>query len=132
MHNAHKEHLLHKILAGSAFTFALALLPIANYYFRQTPAEPGTVAGVSTERPAALSSIRASPALPKSFAECMADKQLELDGLDQLQATWQAAYARQISEDSSQASIDASTTKYQKEFVAVQARRTAVEAHSCS
>ena len=132
MTNAQKEHLLHKILAGSAFSFALALLPIANYYFQQPAgSEQGNVAGVSTEKPEILGDVAASPSA-LSFAQCMTDKQTQLDGLDRLQSSWQVAYAKQISADSSQASIDANTTKYQKEFAAVESERTKIEAENCS
>lgn len=68
MHPIAKEHLLHKILAGSAFGLALSLLPIAHF-LQTRPTEAGTVAGVSTD-----TSITSQ--------SCVADRQQKLDDLD--------------------------------------------------
>ena len=68
MHSHEKEHLLHKILAGSAFAVALSLLPIIHY-LRAIPLEGGTVAGASTD-----TSITSE--------SCIASRQQQLDDLD--------------------------------------------------
>lgn len=129
MNGFNKEHLLHKVLAGSAFAFALALLPIASHYFQQPAKEQGNVAGVSTERP--LADIAAVPK-PTSAAECAANKQAQLDDLDRLQASWQSAYAREMGANATQAAVDEYTAKYEKEFAAVETERQRIEAQSCS
>lgn len=52
-----REHRLHKIVAGSAFLFALCLLPVTQYFLvngmggsPMAQEETGQVAGVTTER----------------------------------------------------------------------------------
>ena len=126
MHSAHKEHLLHKVLAGSAFVFALALLPVAAYFFGPTASTPGSVAGVSTERPLADVAASASP-----LDNTCTDRQAQLDGLDRLQASWQASYAQEIGATSDAAVVDAATSNYQKEFSKVEAERARIESVLC-
>lgn len=54
MHDREKEHLLHKIVASSAFLFALSILPVAQYFLvtnqLQTQTQSGVVAGASTDK----------------------------------------------------------------------------------
>ncbi len=55
-HSLAHEHLLHKVVACSAFLFALSVLPLAQYVFvdqvvpTTATSEQGQVAGVSTTR----------------------------------------------------------------------------------
>ena len=126
MHSAHKEHLLHKVLAGSAFVFALALLPVAAYFLGPAASTPGSVAGVSTERPLADVAASASP-----LDTTCTDRQAQLDGLDRLQASWQASYAQEIGATSDAAAVDAATSNYQKEFSKVEAERARIESVLC-
>ena len=126
MHSAHKEHLLHKVLAGSAFVFALALLPVAAYFLGPAASTSGNVAGVSTERP--LADFTASTS---AIDNSCTDRQAQLDGLDRLQASWQASYAQEIGATSDPALVDAATTNYQKEFSKVEAERARIESVLC-
>ena len=53
MTDLEKEHFLHKLVASSAFLFALLILPVAQFLLvsGQPAAQKGDVAGVSTEAP---------------------------------------------------------------------------------
>lgn len=73
MDGLEKEHLLHKIVASSAFLFALCILPVAQYFLvtNQLPANSksapqlGQVAGVSTDKSIIQNDVPApSPAMP--------------------------------------------------------------------
>lgn len=106
-----KEYTLHRIMAGSAFVFALCILPIAQYLLTQSQkseepvaesasASPrygydqsvgdqngqGEVAGVSTDNgdTSVLSNIPADATVspePKDRAECLAWKERDLSDL---------------------------------------------------
>jgi hypothetical protein len=84
-----REHLLHRLVAGSAFAFALCILPVAQYFLVQSRTtaqqEPaGQVAGVSTEVSDTLAAVPTQEPLPTTVEECEAkdleDLQRFLDG----------------------------------------------------
>src|ERR1044072_9795036 len=78
MNDLEKEHLLHKIIAASAFVFALMILPVAQYFLvsNKLPPEQGQVAGFSPEPQVTTQANVANP------AECEAKKQQDLADLD--------------------------------------------------
>ncbi|CAN5164228.1 hypothetical protein BH11PAT4_BH11PAT4_5100 [soil metagenome] len=91
-----REHLLHRLVAGSAFIFALCILPVAQYFLVQSRTETaqtqeqGQVAGVSTDsspNPEVFAAVATPEALPTTQAECdakeakdLADLQRFIDG----------------------------------------------------
>lgn len=75
MNDLDKEHVLHKVVAASAFVFALMILPVAQYLLVGTkPGETGQVAGVSTDKTITQQNVQ-------SPAECEAQKQKDLSDL---------------------------------------------------
>ena len=88
MNPVEKEHLLHKVVAASAFVFALSILPLSQYFLviNRIPAgEQGKVAGVSTDASithtqADIPVASSSPAL--TGQACETQKQQELAQLD--------------------------------------------------
>ena len=89
MNEHEKEQVLHKIVAGSAFVFALSLLPIAQYYLTSSGAlskEQGAVAGVSTDSSITSDALAnfstPSPTTYASLADCQAAKTKEVNDLE--------------------------------------------------
>lgn len=86
-----REHFLHRLVAGSAFIFALCILPVAQYFLVQSRTEvsatqeKGEVAGVSTSNntsePEVLGVAATPEASPKTKAECEAKKTKDLADL---------------------------------------------------
>lgn len=80
MTDLEKEHLLHKVVASSAFLFALLILPVAQFLLvsGQPTAQQGEVAGVSTEAP----SVSVAPQRVLTPAECEAKRTTDLADLE--------------------------------------------------
>lgn len=57
MTDLEKEHVLHKVVAASAFLFALMILPVAQYLLVNSKADNGQVAGVSTDQTITRSNV---------------------------------------------------------------------------
>ena len=126
MHPIAKEHLLHKILAGSAFGLALSLLPIAHF-LQAKPADAGTVAGVSTD-----TSITSQ--------SCIVDRQQKLDDLDRWLKNKQASDLNQYTvtnqgveanSGQSQALYDSYIQKLARESSIVDSQKEEVTSSSC-
>jgi len=85
MHERRRELTLHKVVAGSAFLFALCLLPVAQYLLFDYPGkviptasiEGGTVAGVSTDQSITATSTPRTLGDQQEIACADRDKQLE-------------------------------------------------------
>lgn len=87
-----RERILHRVAAGSAFAFALCILPIAQYYLTPytggvSSSESGKVAGVSTDASITdvnLSDMPAATASPvyASAADCLTGKEKDLQDLN--------------------------------------------------
>ena len=98
MHLQDREHFFHRLAAGSAFAFALCVLPAINYAIisGQTP-ESGKVAGVSTDKTV----VAADQATPSPVPVCgterdkaLADLQAYQDGQHaHLKSVYDAAVA---------------------------------------
>lgn len=102
-----KELLLHKIVATSAFVFALCILPVAQYLLsgQKTPTqtvETGTVAGASTDTSIIEQSV---PTPPVNLLGCDAQKQQDLASLQTEQDNWVASL--QVLENKATVSYDA-------------------------
>ena len=79
MTDLEKEHLLHKVVASSAFLFALLILPVAQYLLVSSqPQQQGEVAGVSTEAPQEL----VAPQRVLTPAECEVKRTQDQADLD--------------------------------------------------
>lgn len=84
-----REHLLHRLVAGSAFVFALCILPVAQYYLVQSRTstarnEQGEVAGVSvggSPEAEVLGAVATPEPEPKTPEECEAKEQKDLEDL---------------------------------------------------
>ena len=86
-----REQRLHRVIAATAFVFALCVLPVAQYLLVQRPTqqlastqENGQVAGVTTTRDlgdAALATPAPPTPSPTSLAECNANKAKDTDDL---------------------------------------------------
>jgi hypothetical protein len=88
MNDTDKEHVLHKVVAASAFVFALMILPVAQYILvGSKPAETGQVAGVSTDASVTKQSVL-------SPAECVAQQQKDLADLTTFEAGKKQALLR--------------------------------------
>jgi hypothetical protein len=79
MTDLEKEHLLHKVVASSAFLFALLILPVAQYLLvsSQPAVQQGDVAGVSTQAP----EVSVAPQRVLTPAECEAQRAQDLADL---------------------------------------------------
>jgi len=82
-----REHFLHRLVAGSAFLFALCILPVSQYFLLgNKAADVGQVEGVATVAPASPSVFAdvngsvASPT-PTSLVECLRIKNQDLADL---------------------------------------------------
>ena len=107
-----REQILHRVVAGSAFAFALSILPVAQYYLTpyapQTTPETGKVAGVSYDR-----TLGEVPLVsPSPDADCAATKAKDLSDLDTYLVGKQKADL---------ASADAAAAKYQVPLQQLQA-----------
>lgn len=88
MNDIQKEHVLHKVLASSAFICALCILPVAQYFLvnNQLPqgrGDQGQVAGVTTERASVAPETTVADETPEcstNTTQELADLQLYLDG----------------------------------------------------
>jgi hypothetical protein len=71
-----REHFLHRLVAGSAFLFALSILPVAQYYLvgGHTGADQGQVAGVATVASPSPSSFAAVANTGGTLLECVNQK----------------------------------------------------------
>jgi hypothetical protein len=73
-----REHFLHRLVAGSAFLFALCILPVAQYFLvGGRNIEQGQVAGISTEvtpSPTVLANISENGA---TLLECTQKKETD-------------------------------------------------------
>ena len=80
MTSLEKESFLHKVVASSAFLFALLILPVAQFLLvsGQPETQQGQVAGVSTEAP----TVSSAPQNILSPAECEAKRATDLTDLD--------------------------------------------------
>ena len=76
MNDHQKEYLLHKVVAASAFLFALCILPVAQYFLvtNQLSGENGEVAGVSTDKNITQASIPSE--------DCQQKKDTDIADLD--------------------------------------------------
>lgn len=91
MTDLEREHLLHRVVAGSAFLFALCILPVAQYYLvtNQLPESAnlpknGEVAGASVQETVETitqANIPAGEAIFQTQEECVAQKQKDWDNL---------------------------------------------------
>lgn len=88
MNDLDREHVLHKVVAASAFVFALMILPVAQYLLvgNKTP-ETGQVAGVSTDKTVTQQNVL-------SPSECEAQKQKDLTDLSTFEAGKKQALLR--------------------------------------
>lgn len=96
MTDREKENLLHKIVASSAFVFALCILPVAQYLLGGTGAlsEKGTVAGVSTDQSITEQSV-AVPSPSAAPLSCVDQQKKDLADLDSWMAGKKAAITRE-------------------------------------
>jgi hypothetical protein len=106
MDGLEKEHLLHKIVASSAFLFALCILPVAQYYLvtNQLPANSknapqiGQVEGVSTDKSIIQNDVPApSPVMPVQNSNytglsCIQKKNKEIADL----TSWDTGYKQHL------------------------------------
>ena len=124
-----REHFLHKIVATSAFLFALSSLPVLQYFLINKPlqdaapvaltTQSGVVAGVSTEATAA----------PLTKVQCLAKKQSDLDGLVLYQTGYQKALAASFQKGV--LSAEQYNQKVSAVDAAVVAQKASIERESC-
>ena len=97
-----REFVLHRVLAGSAFVFALCILPVAQYLLKTNQSsdlEGGQVAGVSTNAPAdrAMENLASSPEASSSTLNCQEQKDKALVDLDRFLSGMKLALSRNYS-----------------------------------
>ena len=105
MHNFEHENLLHKIVAGSAFVFALCVLPLANYALqsgRNQAQEAGKVAGASTDTTIINGDIAKPQITPQATPLCGAEQAQALANLDLFVAGQKSFLQKQFSENTAQ------------------------------
>jgi hypothetical protein len=128
-----KEHLLHKILAGSAFAFALALLPIANYYLVPPTSQSGSVLGASTDQ--AIIQADAPAATPCYASKSQQDIDLDswLTGQKQADLLDFNKKAEALADNQSAVTVayQAYLKKLNAEESAVESQKNAVASSSC-
>jgi|GEM_PF-5665072 len=75
-----REHFLHRLVAGSAFLFALCILPVSQYFLlgNHVVDQNGQVLGIATEAPTTLGVV----ATPNSLLDCAHQKQADEDNVD--------------------------------------------------
>ncbi len=78
-----REHFLHRLVAGSAFFFALCILPVAQYFLvGGRGIEQGLVEGVSTEVSPAATVLQSIPENGLTLVECTNKKEVDRSDLE--------------------------------------------------
>jgi len=91
-----KELLLHKVVATSAFVFALCILPVAQYLLighgaASQRGEQGTVAGVSTDSSITEASVPTPTPATTTVQTCEVLQQQKLESLQAQLTNWIAS-----------------------------------------
>lgn len=78
-----REHFLHRLVAGSAFFFALCILPVAQYFLvGGRGIEEGVVEGVSTEVTPTAAVLGSVPETGLTLLECTNQKEVDTSDLE--------------------------------------------------